>query len=324
LSPEGLKDTFEKEVITMGLQLLGHIELPRSIRSGGFDHAAVHRASGRVYVAHPANDALEVIDGVRDRHSHSIQGLTGVAGALASEEQNLVFTSNRGENTVGIFSPEEEGGFVKVPVGIRPNGLAYDPKNNLLLAANVGDPQIPDSFTLSMVNVRERQMTARVTVPGRTRWTVFDPASGVFYVNLAAPAQIVAVASKEPDRVARVMPIPAPGPHGLDFDPERRRLFCACDARQLFILEADSGNVLDRLELSGAPDVIFFNRTLKHLYVAVGDPGLIEVLDVERRKPIQLIPTESGAHTIGFDGERQKVYAFLPQTDRAAVYAAQG
>ena len=308
----------------MSLRLLGHVELPRSTKAGGFDHAAVHRASGRLYVAHTANDALDVIDGAQERYSHSIPDLRAVAGALVSDEWDLVFTSNRGENTVGIFSPEAEASLTKVRVGIRPNGLAYDPGHDLLLAANVGDPQIPDSFTLSVVKVGERRMAACVAVPGRTRWAVFDPAGGRFYVNIAAPAQIVTVAAARPDRVAGAFPIPAAGPHGLEFDPGRRRLFCACDARQLLILEADSGKVLHGLELSGSPDVIFFNRALGHLYVAIGDPGLIEVFDVQAPKRIQSVATEPGAHTIGFDGGRQKVYAFLPQTDRAAVYAAQG
>ena len=308
----------------MSLRPLGYIGLPRSAKAGGFDHAAVHQASGRLYVAHTANDALDVIDGAQERYSHSIPDLRAVAGALVSDERDLVFTSNRGENTVGIFAPEGEAGLAKVQVGIRPNGLAYDPEGDLLVAANVGDPQIPDSFTLSVVKVSERRMTACVAVPGRTRWAVFDPAGGRFYVNIAAPAQIVAVASVQPDRVARVIPIPAAGPHGLEFDPGRRRLFCACDARQLFILEVDSGTILHRLELSGSPDVIFLNRALGHLYVAIGDPGLIEVFDVQAPKRIQSLATEPGAHTIGFDGRRQKVYAFLPQMDRAAVYAAQG
>src|SRR5262249_11386689 len=197
---------------TMNLELLGYVELPANVKPGGFDHAAVHRASARLYVAHTANDALDVIDCVDDRYSHSIQNLTGVAGALVSDEENLVFTSNRGENTVGIFAPDDEAGLAKVDVGIRPNGLAYDPGNGLLLAANVGDQGVRDSFPLSMVNVGQHQMITSVRVPGRTRWTTFDKRAEVFYVNVADPAQIVVVASAEPTRVARTIAIPAPGP----------------------------------------------------------------------------------------------------------------
>jgi len=308
----------------MNLELLGYVELPANVKPGGFDHAAVHRASARLYVAHTANDALDVIDCVDDRYSHSIQNLTGVAGALVSDEENLVFTSNRGENTVGIFAPDDEAGLAKVDVGIRPNGLAYDPGNGLLLAANAGDQGVPDSFTLSMVNVGQHQMITSIQVPGRTRWTIFDERAEVFYVNIADPAQIVLVASAEPARVARTIAIPAPGPHGLDFDSDRRRLFCACDAKQLLVLEADSGEVLKRIELSGSPDVIFFNRVLRHLYIAIGDPGVVEAFDTEDMKQLEIVQTESGAHTLGFDAQRNKLYAFLPKTHRAAVYTDKG
>ena len=193
----------------MSLEQLGYIELPENVKPGGFDHAAVHRASGKLYVAHTVNDAVDVIDSVHDRYSHSIKNLTGVAGALVSDEENLVFTSNRGENTVGIFAPDDETGLAKIDVGICPNGLSYDLHNGLLLAANVGEPDIPDSFTLSIVNVKEHQMIASVRVPGRTRWTVFDAQAEVFYVNIADPAQIVVVAADEPAGVARTIAIPA-------------------------------------------------------------------------------------------------------------------
>ena len=306
----------------MSLELLGHIELPGNLKpGGGFDHAALHCTSARLYVAHTANDALDVIDCVQDCYLHSIPNLTGVAGALVSDEQNLVFTSNRGEDTVGIFAPDDEAALAKVGVGIRPNGLAYDPGKDLLLAANVGNPEISDSFTLSIVKVKERRMTASVRVPGRTRWTVFDGQADCFYVNIAAPAQILVLTSDAPDRIARTLTIPALGPHGLDFDPEHRRLFCACDARQLVILRPDSGEVLKQLELSGSPDVIFFNRVLRHLYVAIADPGMVEVFDTDLMERIEAVQTERGAHTLGFDPERNKVYAFLPETHRAAVYS---
>jgi hypothetical protein len=44
------------------LRLEGYIDLPEHAGPGGFDHAAVHRGLRRLYVAHTANDALDVID----------------------------------------------------------------------------------------------------------------------------------------------------------------------------------------------------------------------------------------------------------------------
>lgn len=46
----------------MGLRHLGHIGLPEHKVQGGFDHGAVDRGRGLLYVAHTANDAVDVID----------------------------------------------------------------------------------------------------------------------------------------------------------------------------------------------------------------------------------------------------------------------
>jgi YVTN family beta-propeller protein len=308
----------------MSLELLGYVELPAHLNAGGFDHAAVHGGLARLFVAHTANDTLDVIDCVADQYLYSIPGLTRVAGALVSEADNLVFTSNRGENTVGIFSAESREVITKVAVGIRPNGLAYDPERGQLLVAHVGDPAIPDSFTIALVDVKQRVVTATLSVPGRTRWTVFDPQAAVFYVNISDPAVIIVVDGGDPAGIVKQFTIPAQGPHGLDIDLETARLFCACDAGKVLSLDARSGDVLTTSDLSGAPDVIFFNSALQHLYVASGDLGTIDVFDTRTMEKIETIHTENGAHTIAFDAGRNKVYAFLPQTARAAVYIDQG
>jgi DNA-binding beta-propeller fold protein YncE len=304
----------------MSLRLQGYIDLPAHQHAGGFDHAAVHSSSSRLYVAHTGNDAIDVLDCGADRFLFSIPNLTGVAGALVSEEHGLVFTSNRGENTVGIFRVNDEQNINKVKVGIRPNGLSFDPKRGLLLAANVGDPAIPNSHTLSIVNIERREMIHSIPVPARTRWTIFDSASNCFYVNIADPYQIVVIDSADPRRVSRSVAIPGKGPHGLDFDPSTNRLFCACDAGKLFALDSYSGEILLEADLSGAPDVIFFNAALKHLYVAVGDPGVVDLFETDSLRRIDTISTEKGAHTIGFDKVQNKVYVFLPESHRAAVY----
>jgi DNA-binding beta-propeller fold protein YncE len=308
----------------MALEHRTDIALPAHREPGGFDHAAVHRASARLYVAHTANDAVDVIDCERDCHLHSIAGLTGVAGALVSDARQLVFTSNRGEHTVGIFPPDAEEALVKVPVGIGPNGLAHDPGRNLLLAANVGDPQQPGSHTVSLVDVGKRAGVASVAVPGRTRWTVFDPHQEVFFVNIADPPQIVVIEAQYPTQIARIYDVPAAGPHGLDLDGAQGRLFCACDAGKLVCLEAHSGRVLEECDLSGAPDVIFLHARLGHLYVAIGEPGLIDVFETTTLARIETVATERGARTIAVDSDRSKVYAFLPETHRAAVYVDTG
>jgi len=303
----------------VALRHLGFIDLPAHAKAGGFDHAAVHEPTGRVYVAHTANDAVDVIDVRQGRCVGSIPGLAGVAGALVAAS-DLVFTSNRAENTVGVFPIEDAPRVERIGVGIRPNGLAYDPRRGRLLAAHVGDPGIPGSCTVSIVDVHARERRADVPVAGRTRWTIYDALGDAFHVNIADPPQIVVLEPEDPVRIRRVVAIPHAGPHGLDIDVARRRLFCACDAGVLLEVDADSGKVLATESIGGVPDVVFFNAALGRLYVAIGDPGLIEVFDTAPLRRRERVTTEAGAHTLSFDASRNLVCAFLPGSHRAAVY----
>src|SRR3989442_14729272 len=226
------------------LEHVGYIDLPPHAKPGGFDHAAAHRRTRRVYVAHTANDAVDVVDSVSGRLVGTVPGLPGVAGALVNEEQDLVFTSNRAENTIGVFPTSAPGSVAKVRVGLRPNGLAYDPARHRLLAANVGDATIPHSFTVSIVDVRTRTMVGDCPVPGRTRWTVYDPAADVFHVNISEPPLIAVIDASDPLGTMRLVAVPSAGPHGLDIDVTARRLFCACDGGRLVELDADRGVIL--------------------------------------------------------------------------------
>src|SRR5207244_1900337 len=152
----------------------------RTLRQHGIDVTAIHNHglmdTPRLFYMHfwATDDAVKLAQGLR----------------AAPEPRDRVFTSNRGENTVGIFAPGDEASLVRVPVGVRPNGLAYDPERDLLLAANVGDPARPESYTVSLVDVASHTLVADVPVAGRTRWAVFDGARAAFCVNIAGPPWI--------------------------------------------------------------------------------------------------------------------------------------
>ncbi|MBO0716906.1 MAG: YncE family protein [Rhizobiales bacterium] len=304
----------------MSLRLLGYVELPAHRSNGRFDHADVHSPTDRIYVAHTANDSIDVIDCARDRYIDSIPGLTAVAGALVSEARSLIFTTNRGENTVSVFAPLDERNAFKIGVGVKPNGVAFDAKRGLLVVANVGDPAVPNSYTASVVDIGRKERVSEIKVPGRTRWAIYDPATETFFINIASPARIVAIAARDSNKISKEYVVPAEGPHGLDLDPATGRLFCACDAGILFAIDAGSGRVLGDVPLSGAPDVIFLNQQTGHLYVAIGDPGVIDIIDIAAMRRIEVVPTEAGAHTLALDRKRHKVYAFLPRSQRAAVF----
>jgi hypothetical protein len=149
---------------------------------------------------------------------------------------------------------------------------------------------------------------------------VFDPIADVFHVNIADPPQIVVVSAGDPIAVRRVVAIPHAGPHGLDIDVARRRLFCACDAAVLVEVDADTGAIVAEQPIAGVPDVVVFNAALGRVYVAIGEPGVIEVFATAPLRRHETVVTAAGAHTLAFDPVRNLICAFLPASHRAAVY----
>jgi hypothetical protein len=116
----------------------------------------------------------------------------------------------------------------------------------------------------------------------------------VFFINIADPPGIVMIDASNPVKIAKTFEIPVAGPHGLDLDVESQTLFCACDAKRLVCLDARSGRVSHELALSGTPDVIFCNAQRHRLYLAIGDPGVIDIVDTQRMGLIETIKTEAG------------------------------
>jgi DNA-binding beta-propeller fold protein YncE len=129
----------------------------------------------------------------------------------------------------------------------------------------------------------------------------------------------VALAGGTAKIVARI-DVSAAGPHGLDIDPGANRAFVACDAGSLCVIDLIHDREVTSVSIGGEPDAIWFNARRNLLYVAIGTPGLIDVVDCTSNAVVERVATEDGAHTTAFDADRQRLYVFLPNSSRAAVY----
>lgn len=269
----------------------------------------------RLYVAHPSNDAVEVVDLPTRRHRASLSGLRGVAGVWVDGESRLMFTSNRGENTASIFRLDVGGEveLFRVPTGARPNGMAFDNRRKVLLVAGVGIAGSPAaSPTLTFIDARNGRSLGQVKAPGRTRWALFHPRTDSYYVNIADPPSILAVRAGKPLETPTRIPIPAGGPHGLEQDPEKDLLYCACDEGVLVTVELSDGSARAIAPLSGVPDVLWVNRNLGHLYCAIGEPGIVDVFRLAGVDRTDRVATALGTHTLTVDPRRNELHVFAP------------
>jgi DNA-binding beta-propeller fold protein YncE len=203
-----------------------------------------------------------------------------------------------------------------VGVGSHPNGLAYDPTRRRLTAFNLGDPP-GVGCTASVVALDGMEVVATLPLPGRPRWALDDGATDRIYANIQDPT-VIALIDAERLNIIDTFAVPAAGPHGMDIVGDS--LFCAADGNALVVLEKNSGAVVRTLELPGVPDVVMVDPELAHLYVAIGDPGLVCVFDTARLVPIETVATERGAHTLAINPAHHTIYVFQPQSSGAAVF----
>src|SRR5262249_41799852 len=135
-----------------------------------------------------------------------------------------------------------------------------------------------------------------VQLPGRPRWCVYDAGADRFLVNVREPP-CVAVLAGEPPRVGDRWPISSAGPHALDLDAEGGVAFVACDGGAVSVLDLATGRESARVDIAGEPDAIWFDPRRRRLYVAIGRPGLVDVIDTRALRRCEQVVTEAGAHT---------------------------
>lgn len=306
----------------MALTRVGFIPIPPG-KEPGFDHADVYRGNSstasRLYVAHTGADRIDIVDCLTNSYLGSLPDVPGVAGVLINSEQDFLFSSDRSCARVSIYRCSDEMLLGRVRVGDRPNGLAYDPARRRLFVFNIGDPP-GVNCTASVIAVDEMRVIATIPLPGRPRWAIYDNVTEQVYANVLEPAQIVVLSAMDL-RIARTFNVPIAGPHELAMSGQR--LFCAADGGALVALGRDSGVVLGSVTLPGEPDVVTHDPALARLYVAIGSPGVVSVIDAHHLVTLETVPTESGAHTIGWNADTRTLYAFLPGSGGATVFAEQ-
>jgi DNA-binding beta-propeller fold protein YncE len=293
------------------LVLRQYISLPPH-PAGDFDHGDGYLQGGHVFIANTAAGTVEVIDGEHLSHLVTIPGCMEASGVLAAQDASLIFAATRGVGKLLVIDPIALSVLQTVAVGARPNGLAWDSLHRHLLVADVQDN------TARLVDPQVGQVIAAAFLPGRPRWAVYSQKGDHFLVNIREPA-IVAVLSASSFELIDQFPVSGVGPHGLDLDQDGHRAFIACDGGTVAMLDTSNGLELAQLSIAGAPDAIWHNHHTGRLYVAIEDPGVIDVVNTMTMTVEEQITTEAGAHTTAYDAWRQRLYVFLPSC-RVAAY----
>lgn len=174
-----------------------------------------------------------------------------------------------------------------------------DSKRRRLLVADV------EGKLVAIVKPSSGEVLATSSLPGRSAWAVYEPGSDRYLVNIRS-ADVVVGVDPESGQVLSSWKTSNAGPHGMDVDHRARQVLVACEDGHLLSLDPDSGTERGAVEIAGNPDAIWFNPVTNHIYLAIGNPGVLQTVNATDLAVIETIETSPGAHTLALDARRAK------------------
>jgi hypothetical protein len=257
-----------------------------------------------LYVAFASHDLVGMIDTRVRRGIGDVSGLPRVHGIALVPELNLAFTSNGGDNTVGVLDLTHRRLVKKIPGGVDPDAILYDAKPRLIYVAD------HDGKTATLIDPALGGVVGTIALGGEPEYCQADPDSGLVYQNLQDTSEVVVVDPVKRAVVRRYQLGAGQGPTGLAFDASHHRLFAATGNRKLVVLNSDTGELLAVLPIGLGVDGAAYDPELRRIYTAngLGSMTVIRQDSPDRYRVLEDAPTRFGGHSLVVDPVTHRIY----------------
>ena len=257
-----------------------------------------------LYVAFASHDLVGLINTSPGRSMAAVSGRPRVHGVAIAPELNRAFTSNGGENTVGILDLAHLGLVKKIPGGVDPDAILYDAKPRLIYVAD------HDGKTATLLDPASGGVVATIALGGEPEFCQADPDSGLVYQNLQDTSELVVVDPVRQAVLRRYKLDPGQRPTGLAFDAGHHRLFAATGNRKLVVLNSDTGQLLAVLPIGLGVDGAAYDPELRRVYTAngLGSMTVIRQDSPDRYRVLEDAPTHFGGHSLVVDPVTHRIY----------------
>ena len=291
---------------TAAVSAQGQYSKIREIRIGGsgaFDYLTVDSAAGRLYVTH----GTEIV--VVDMASNTVVGrigdtprVHGIAIAPASRG----FTTNGGENKVGIVDLKTLQTLNKVDAGLNPDAILYEPGQKEIYALN------HTGKSATVIDAATGKVNATIPLGGQAESGQADPALGRVFVNIEDKNAIDVIDTKTHAVVSTWPVAPAESPTGMAIDITAHRLFVG-GGSSLVMIDAKTGKVIASAPICQGTDATAYDPGTRTAFASCGDGSITAVkVSGDTLTVTQTIQTARGARTMALDPVTHRIYTAAP------------
>jgi DNA-binding beta-propeller fold protein YncE len=289
-----------------------------------FDYLTIDADDHYLISAHLAAGQTYVIDLATNKVVATIADTPGAEGVEYVPELKKFYTSNAGDNTIGVVDLKLMKVVKKLPTEKKPDGSTYaGPFHKLYVSDERGKAE-------AIVDVTKDVIIKTLHFDSETGMPQYDPVARKIYVNLQ-DQDIFAIIDPATDQVVGRFPVGrCKGNHGMALDPEHHRAFLSCEGNNLMtVFDLDKNQPIAFLPMAKDPDVIRFDPGLNRIYAACYS-GAISVFhqdDPNHYRKLEDFPVQHAVHSLAVDLSTHRVYTPEQEEDhkpaaRMVVYNA--
>ena len=281
-----------------------------------FDYLMIDTDDHFLLSTHLAAGQTYVIDLRTNKVVATVADTPGAEGVEYVPELKKFYTSNAGDNTIGVVDLRQMKVIKKIPTDAKPDGSTYAaPFHKLYVSDERGKAE-------AVVDVAKDEIVKTLHFDSETGMPQYDPVARKVYVNLQ-DKNIFAVLDPATDEVVGRYPVGrCEGNHGMTLDPENHRAFLACEGNELMtVFNLDTHQPIAFLRLAGGPDVIKFDPGLKRIYVACssGAISVFQMDDPDHYRKLEDFPVQKKVHSLAVNPDTHRVYTPEQEEDGKPV-----
>jgi hypothetical protein len=283
---------------------------------GGWDFLEVDGANRKLYVTRGTR--VVVVDLDSEKVVGEIADTAGVHGVAFVTDLNRGFTSNGGDSTVTAFDTKTLKTLGKIKANGRPDIIYFEPVSRRVFSFNHA------TNDTTAIDPEAMKALGNLDLGGVPELAVSDEKGHVF-VNLEDKSEIVEFDARELKVLRRFSLSPGDAPTGLAFDAKKRKLFSTCANRKLVVADADSGSVIQTLEIGPGPDGCIFDAERGLIFCSCGGDGTLAIVreaSPGRYEVAKTVPTQVSAKTIAMDPKTHRLYLSAATPDTSPAPAA--
>ena len=304
-------------------------DMPLGARTSRFDYQSLDPSTGRLAVSKMGSGKLLVFDARNRTLISELDGFPKVTGVLMVPELHKIYASvpgagiraslsvalgmtglSKGAGAVAILDSASLKEIARLPAGVFPDGIAYDPKDRRIFVSDEMGGE------LVAIGADSDRLAGRIDAGGEVGNVQYDPISQRVYTPVQSHDELIAIDPATLKVVARHKLAGCRHPHGLRIADGAAIGYVACDENdRLLAVDLASGRISADLAIGHDPDVLAADPGIKRLYIA-SESGMLSVIDTgDAAKPVVMGNVKAGedAHSVAVDPVTHQI--FLPLRD---------